>query len=46
MVATAVVFGLAKRFGPGVSRALTGLSAAALAVFGYCLAVSGIAGLR
>jgi hypothetical protein len=46
MVATALVFGLARRFGPGVSRVLTGISAAALAVFGCCLTFSGLAGLR
>lgn len=46
MVATAVFSGLARRFGSGVSRALTGLSAIALAVFGCYLAGSGIAGLR
>ena len=46
MVATVLVFGLARRFGPGVSRALTGISAAALAAFGCCLTFSGLAGLR
>jgi threonine/homoserine/homoserine lactone efflux protein len=46
MAATALVFGLARRFGPGVSRVLTGGSAVALAGFGCYLAASGIAGIR
>ncbi len=45
MVATAVVFGLARGFGPGVTRALTGLSALALAAFGSYLAISGLASI-
>jgi threonine/homoserine/homoserine lactone efflux protein len=46
MVATALLFGMARRLGPGVGHALTGLSAAVLAAFGCYLAASGISGLR
>ncbi len=46
MVATAIAFGLARRFGPGVTRGLSGLSALALAVFGAYLTFSGLASLR
>jgi hypothetical protein len=46
MAAIAVAFGLACRLGPGVTRALTGLSAAALGVFGCFLALTGIAGIH
>jgi threonine/homoserine/homoserine lactone efflux protein len=45
MVATAVVFGFACRFGPGVSRTLSGLSGLALAGFGCYLTFSGLAGI-
>jgi threonine/homoserine/homoserine lactone efflux protein len=45
MAATAVVFGLAGRLGPGVSRALAGLSGLALGAFGCYLAFSGLAGI-
>ena len=37
LAATIVLFGLARKLGPGVSRALIGLSAVALAFFGCWL---------